>query len=450
MNTTASDPPALGKKQIASVTSLPSEILVQIFEGVPDSYNERCKAFSAMSSVNRQFQSIATSLLYRNFQDCCAKHLQLFGRTVLSDKSHAELVKHYEGRRAGLIFNISKEECPAVWNTFVLEQALEEAVAERFPGLSAPMTRASFSYALACLLPNLQRLDVTNGGNALLQHLSGLNSQAIAPFQQLHTLSIAIEPDRAFRMHDISLLFMLPSLRAFFVDMAALSDDEEAQADESTDTSWRCSSRSSTIQELTLERCGLPATWVAMMIRSCRALRHFHHEHYYWDNNANYYPHIVQALMVHQDTLSDVRLIELNGCKLDSARLSDPSTPVSFERFTSLTHLDTPLFAFSTRTHHYPIEKLLPNSLHILTVNLRSAREGFSDDFFLLLAEAIPTHLVRLKSVEIICRIEDYWEEGFLPLHFCHLRRMFSSYGVELVYFLEFVQCEFKAGKYQF
>jgi hypothetical protein len=437
---------AMAHQKSACISDLPNELLTQILQSVPSNYNEQCKAFSAMSMVNRHFQSIVTPLLYRNFQDCCAKHLQLFGQTVLSDKTLAELVKQYEGRRAGLVFNDSAQDCPLAWNAFVLDHALEKTVTEQLPSMPTPITRAVFSHALTCVLPGLQRLDVTNGGNALLQHLSRLNVQLSAPFQHLHTLSIAVEPDRAYKMHELSLLFMLPSLKVLSIDMAALND-EEVQNSEPIHTLWCCSPRSSTVRKLALQRCGLPASWIAEVILSCQILRHFHHEHYYWDNNTNYYPHIVQALTVHQETLSDIRLTELNGCKVDSSRRSDPPIPISFRQFTSLTHLDIPLFSFGTRTHHSAIDILLPGSLHVLTVDVRSTREGFSDDFFISLVEAASHHLTEMRSVEIICRIEDYLEEGFLPLHFCHLRRMFHGHGIELAYSLEFVQCEFKAGK---
>jgi hypothetical protein len=53
-----------------------------------------------------------------------------------------------------------------------------------------------------------------------------------------------------------------------------------------------------------------------------------------------------------------------------------------------------------------------------------------------------------LEDVTIICRIDEYREGGYLPLHFCHLRRMFANIGIGLSYFLEFVRCEFEAGTY--
>jgi hypothetical protein len=432
-------------RKITPILELPIELLNQIFESITSNDNERSKTFSAIARVDRRFRSIITPMLYRKVEDCCAKHLQLFGRTVLTTKGCAELVKYYEGRRDALMFNSTKDGCPMVWSTFALDQTLAETVAERLPDLSTPVTRPEFSYALACSLPRLQRLDLRTGGDHLIRHLSNLAMHATAPFQQLCTLHFAVEPARAYPMHDISLLLTLQSLQALVIDMGALSDEEE-QSEELIENLWHCNIGSSTVQELTLERCGLPIPWVTTMILSCQTLRQFHHEHYYWDNYADYYSHIVQALKVHQSTLSDIRLNELNGCKIDSARELDPSQPVSFQRFTSLTHLDIPLFSFSTRIHHYQINEILPCSLEVLTLDIRSAREGSSNNFFMSLAEASPICLPRLKLVEVVCRIEEYREDGFIPLHLCHLRRMFSSFGIELVYFLEFVQCEFKAG----
>jgi hypothetical protein len=434
-------------REPTSIVELPNELLIHIFESITSDDRERCKTFSAISRVNQHFRSIITPLLYRKFEDCCARHLQLFGRTVLSNRGCAELVKYYEGRRDALVFNSTKDGCPMVWSTFALDQTLEEAVAERLPDVPKPVTRADFSHALTCILPRLQQLDLRNGGDRLIEHLASLSIHANATFQQLSTLEFAVEPARAYQIHDISLLLTLPCLQTLVVDMAALND-QEGQSEELIDHLWHCDPRSSTVQELTLERCGLPVSWITTMIMSCRTLRQFHHEHYYWDNHSNYYPQVVQALEVHHATLSDVRLNELNGCKVDSARQLDPSQPVSFQHFTSLTHLDIPLFSFSTRTRHCQINELLPCNLQVLTLDLRSAREGFSNSFFESLAEAASDHLPSMKSVEVVCRIEEYREEGFLPLHFCHLRRMFSSYGIELLYFLEFVQCEFKAGTF--
>jgi hypothetical protein len=432
-------------QQATSIGDLPNELLVQIFESVPVDYVQRCKTFPAIARVNRHFHSIITPLLYRDFEDCCAKHLQLFGRTVLSNKGCAELVKHYEGRRDALVFNSTKHGCPMVWNDFILHQPLEEAVLEQLPDLPKPITRAVFSHALACALPCLQKLDVSNGGNQLMRHLTNIRPHENALFQQLRTLSIATEPDRTYRLHSVSLLFTLPSLRTLVIDMAALNDEELEDAG-SVEALWQCDPQSSTVQELTLERCGLPAQWIVSMIESCRSLRTFFLEHYYWDTSAQYYLHIVGALTQHRDTLSDIRMNALNGCRVSSSSQKDPPHPISFRDFTSLTHLDIPLFIFATRTQHCSIDNLLPCSIQVLTVDLRSTREGFSDDFFISMAEAAPHCLPMMHSVEILSRIEEYQEAGSLPLHFCHLRRMFNDFGIELVYFLEFVNCEFKAG----
>jgi hypothetical protein len=437
--------PAPDSQQATSIGDLPNELLVQIFESIPVDYVEQCKIFPVIARVNRHFHSIITPLLYRDFEDCCAKHLQLFGRTVLSNKGCSELVKRYEGRRDALMFNSTKNGCPMVWNDFILHQPLEDAVLEQLPHLPKPITRAVFSHALTCALPGLQRLDVTNGGDELMRHLANMRPHGSALFQQLRTLSIATEPDRTYRLHDVSLLFTLPSLRTLVIDMAALNDEELEDAG-SVEAPRHCDPQSSTVQELTLERCGLPAQWIARMIESCQTLRALFLEHYYWDTSAQYYLHIVGVLTQHKDTLSDIRMNELNGCRVSSSSQKDPTQPISFREFTSLTHLDVPLFIFATRTRHCSIEKLLPCSIQVLTVDLRSTREGLSDGFFILMAETIPQSLPMMRSVEIICRIEEYREEGSIPLHFCHLRRMFNDFGIELVYFLEFVDCEFRAG----
>jgi hypothetical protein len=438
--------PSLHKSSKTSLSDLPNELLVHICESAPSDYDEQCKTFASLAKVNHHFHSIATPLLYREFYACCAKHTQLFGRTILSNAGRAELVKYFGDRRDKLI-NPSGRVCPMVWNVFTLDYTVEDALMAQCPYLSAPITPAVFTYALTRICPNLQQLDVSSIGNLFMSNLlAEAESSAMSLFQQLRILSIAVEGDRAYHMHRISVLFTIASLRSLTIDMAALSKDEELMT-EPVQTKWLCRRGSSSLQELTLERCGLPVTWVTEMILSCKTLRHFHLEHYYWDYNTTYYPQTVRALQMHKGTLSDIRINELNGCKVASATQPDPLVPISFEEFTSLKHLDIPLFSLSIRTHHREITEFLPPGLLVLTLDLRSAREGFSDGFFISLASAIASHLTQLKSVEVICRIEQYDSNGYLPLHFCHLRKLFSSYGVEFVYFLEFVQCEFKAGK---
>jgi hypothetical protein len=61
-----------------------------------------------------------------------------------------------------------------------------------------------------------------------------------------------------------------------------------------------------------------------------------------------------------------------------------------------------------------------------LTVEVRSKRDGFCDGFFISLAEAARRYLPSLEFVEVICCIDEYNENGSLPLHLCHLRRMFA------------------------
>ena len=129
-----------------------------------------------------------------------------------------------------------------------------------------------------------------------------------------------------------------------------------------------------------------------------------------------------------------------------SARQADLLQPTSFQQFTLLTHLEVPLFTFCTRTQNDIINKLLPPSFRSLTADLRSAREGPSDRFFLTSAEFAKHGLPALKSVTINCRIEEYREEGPLLLRFCHLGMLLSGCGVELSYSLVFVKCESKPG----
>ncbi|KAH7090477.1 hypothetical protein FB567DRAFT_589873 [Paraphoma chrysanthemicola] len=439
--------PSPDQPKKTSLSELPNELLVHICESIPSDYDEQCQTFAALAKVNRRFQSIVTPLLYRDLYVCCARHLQLLGRTILSNADRAKLVKSFGDRRERFL-NSSGRTCPTVWNVFALDKTLEDVLKMHCPQVSDPITPAVFTYALACLCLNLQQLEVSQMGDLLIQRLleeGATNAGTATPLQHIRYLSIIMEGVRQYHMHHISLLFTIPSLQILTIDMAALSTDEELMP-EPVQTIWQCHHGSSSVQELALERCGLPATWIAEMILSCKTLRHFHLEHYYWDSDTTHIVRVVQALQTHKGTLSDIRINELNGCRMSSAIQQDPSKLVSFVDFASLKCLDIPLGGLSTRSHQRDICELLPSGLHTLTLGIRSAREGPSDAFFISLANATATHLTLLESVEAICRIEQYHPNGYLPLHFCHLRRLFASSGVEFLYFLEFVSCEFKAA----
>lgn len=432
-------------------TALPAELLIQIFESVSIESNERCQTFAILSRVCRQFQDIVTPLLYRGFQDCCAKHLKLFARTISSIPARAQHVQHYKGHEHG---QNPQKQCPNYWNVFTVDQALLEAVHNQLPSQPSTVTPALFAMSVVCLCSNLQQLDITTGGDHFMRLL---NSQtyngklrAMVPFDRLRTLSIAIEPDRDYVLYDLSLLFQLPSLGSLTIRSAALDLVEESSEEltpDIGDARWRCQQHSSAIKELTLEQCVLPVAWITLMIRSCRTLKQFHFEHYYRETSAKYYARLFETLKAHKDSITHLRINELFGCKDTSTGGAHYLEPFCLQSFGSLTHLDLPLSSLLTHTRHVPIEEVLPCSLEVLTVEVRSERDGPSDAFFVAVAEATPRHLQLLKSVEMICRIEEFRQQGYLPVHPCHLRRMFARYGVELIYFCEFINCGFEAGK---
>jgi hypothetical protein len=429
------------------ITKLPTELLIQIFETVEIEYDERCQSFASLARVCHQFQVISTPLLYRDFQDCCARHLKLFARTISLTPDQAQHVQHYKGHEHGYS---SRKRCLYTPVIFAVDEAFLEAMQGKDSDLSSAVTRATFSMFIVSVCPNLQRLEMTNGGNSLMKLLRSRTDngklRAIIQFDRLRTLSITIGPDRDYQMYDMSLLFQLSSLSALTIGSATL-DSKEELAEGFGDALWRCQWHSSTIEELTLERCGLPVTWIASMIKSCRVLKHFHHEHYYRDTSVKYYAQLFEALTAHRESIAYLRINELMGCKGTYTGETPFVEPFCLQSFWSLTHLDLPLFSLSTRTKNLQIEELLPRSLEVLTVEVRSARDGPSDSFFISVAEATQSHLPLLKSIEVICRIEDYRPQGYLPVHPHHLWRMFASRGVELMYFLEFINCEFEAGK---
>jgi hypothetical protein len=429
------------------ITELPTELLNQIFDTVEIEYDERCQTFASLARVCHQFQVISTPLLYRDFQDCCPRHLQLFARTISSIPDRAQHVRHYKGHEHEFR---PRKRCPYTWNVFAVDEALLGAVQKRNIDLSSAVTRATFSMSIVSVCPNLQRLEMKNGGNSLMRLLRSQTDNgklhAIVPFDRLRTLSITIGPDRDYQVYDMSLLFQLPSINALTIGLATLNSKEEL-GEGFGDALWQCQRHSSTIEELILEQCALPVTWITSMIGSCRVLKHFHHEHYYRDTSVEYYAQLFEALTAHKESLVYLRINELMGCRGTYTGEALFVEPFRLQSFWSLTYLDLPLFSLSTRTKTLQIEELLPRSLEVLTVDVSSVRDGPSDPFFISVAEATQRHLPLLKSIEVICRIEVYRPQGYLPVHPCHLQRMFASCGVELIYFVEFINCEFGAGK---
>jgi hypothetical protein len=244
-------------------------------------------------------------------------------------------------------------------------------------------------------------------------------------------------------MHHISLLFTLPTLACLVLPTLALPDDDLSSV--STDQ-WLCKPKASSIELLTV-RGRLPADCIAMMIESCRTLMVFHHLHSDFIGLVPYYPRIFQALDLHKDTIKYLRMVNFCIGNQFATQQGELAKRISFLAYIALIRLIIPSFHLALRAQDRPIRHLLPAQLQGLTVEVRSKGDGFCDGFFISLAEAARTYVLSLEFVEVICCIDEYNKNGSLPLHLCHLRRMFASRGIEFTYSLNFATCEFQACK---
>lgn len=434
------------------ISRLPNELLLHIFEAVPADYDEQCRAFSVISRVSWQFHRLIVPLLYRSFEDCCPKHLQCFAHTLFARQDRASLVKHFKGRKARDFDFVQRAGCNEVWDISDYDLALVIPAAKQVSILAQQdISSRLIAFSLSCICPNIHWLDVTDGDEYLMAHLRAeMDGKVLRPsnaFHQVHTLSITIKRDRSFELRSISLLFNMPTLRALTIRKGALNlREEQSFAYTPISESWDCVWRSSTVEELIFEECCLDVDWIEAAVMSCRTLKHFQHDFYYWVNSEGLYPRLFDVLANHQDSLMYLRINEHNGCKSHSKNQLEPDKAVSFANYRSLISLGIPLFLLSTKRHSRAIQDILPSTLQVLNIDLRSAREGASDSFFISLAHATRAYLPSLEYIDLICRIEYYDQNGYIPLHFSQLRKMFASQGVRFMFLLEFLSCEFKAG----
>ncbi|KAH7361224.1 hypothetical protein BKA66DRAFT_212068 [Pyrenochaeta sp. MPI-SDFR-AT-0127] len=434
------------------ISRLPNELLLQIFEAIPADYDEQCRVFSAIARVSHQFYRLITPLLYRSFEDCCPKHVHSFAYTLFAREDRALLVKHFKGRKRHDFDVVKRAGCSESWDTPAVDPELVLSAGKQVSSLSEQdVSLPLIAFSLSCICLNIQWLDVTDGIQYLLTRLhSETSGNVLRPstaFHQVHILSITLDLDRSFELRSISLLFNLPRLRGLTIRKGAMTlREEQLFAQPSFSETWQCNWQDSTVEELTFEESCLPVEWIEAAVMSCKTLKHFQHEYYYWSNHKNVYPRLFHALAKHQESLVYLRINELNGCKMYSEDQLEPDEPVSFANYESLTYLDIPLFFLSIKTSRRLVQDILPSTLQVFNIDVRSAREGFSDLFFISLAWATHAYLPSLRSVEVICRIEEYSRNGYIPMHFSQLRKMFASHGVRFMYHLEFVSCEFKAA----
>ena len=438
------------------ISSLPNELLLHIFELIPSGYDQQCRDFSALAQVCQSFHALITPLLYRSFENCCWKHMQSFGHTVLARQDRAALVKHFKGLQAHGVDAPKRAGCVEDWYRLhrpgdALVTAVRGQVSEANNPQHYIMDWEFIAGALACICPNLESLDCPDTSNFLLARIPALlNGKVLSQansFQHVHTLSVSIETLPSFEMRSISLLFNMASIRALTIRKGSLNlAMEEVLGHMSVSEYWLCEPRTSAVKELAFEECHLPIDWITTAVMSCRKLEHFHYG-CHWFNDKNVYPRLFHVLAHYKDSLQNIRINELQGCKKYSRDQLEPDQPLSFKDYGALTHVEIPLFLLAPKSRSRKIQDIFPPTVRVLNFDVRSAREGFSDAFFITLAEAASDHLPSLKYVKVICRIEQFIRGAYIPLHFGCLRRMFSRYGVDFIYSLEYVACEFKAGR---
>lgn len=456
-------------------SALPNELLLEILDSVADDYNARRKAFSVLSLVCHRFCSLATPLLYETFETGCNEQSELFRQSISARPELAGHVKRFVDRTKSLRGSKQRPLAYLQYADKPYANALERAAQLQVPedvlrGISERYTPDLENLFLIAQCPNIEELEVTDRDFLIRTPLAyaarnlplGLYHQ----FERLHTLSVTVNVWREYHFSALHTIFSLPTLRTLILKEAAMSKVEEHTWWHG-DEKWDYTAKSSFIQELVLEQCGMDCIWLASAISACRTLRRFHcefqHQIYRGMGGEHFYGTVGRALLEHSSSLEDVRINELNGCA--SFRHPTPVPLVSWEGCYALTYFDLPLYALLaptgivvvenslppggqvSRTGGVPIDRVLPRSVCVLTVDVRAHREGASDQFFIDVADAAAQgYLKALSRVEVICRLELRTFGGLLPLHFCHLRRMFESQGVEFIYCVEMVDCEFIAG----
>jgi hypothetical protein len=462
-------------------TRLPTEALTKIFGYLAYDDDPKQKGqgdLAAVALVCRQFQHLVTPILYSTLRSCCylsdqhfelaiASHPPLAGyvKRFVVNQDHRCMVHRYtfhNGRQEWL-----REDVLARAAEFHLDKAHLDKISilRQYSMYKGHWLRALF-IVLKC--HNIEEFDVEDPDFLAYWPLTWAASKdpvgLLYPFEKLHTLSLRVEVLHTYPFKRLKAAFQLPSLRTLKLRDATLNidEDKEVQARRSL---MELTRGSSLIEELILEHCYVDYRCVVEAIETCAALRRFswvyRHSGYKHMGGRLLYPAVLGALSKHASSLEDVQINELDIC---GTKFEDPPASLTWWKdCTRLEYLDLPLFTLghspttsSTGSGHtiprlerVSVEQVLPHSLKVLTIDLRTRMNGPSDNFFIDIAEAASRgYFYALERVEVIT-VHGRRHLGFaLPLHFCHLQRMFAAQNIEFLYFIEFASCEAHGRKF--
>jgi hypothetical protein len=485
------------------LTNLPTELLMEIFPRSLDDDATELPTLAALALVCHRFQAIVTPILYTTLWSCCHHRDRLLERAIslrpaltgyvkrfVGETGHysnrvkrfgSELV-HYKARNNQHARNRHDEE--PRYESWSYREALARAAKLQIPEekLRALLPKAyspnmpphrlrTLFIVLQC--PNIEELDSSMDDEFMFflpltwaaeKGPVGLVHQ----FKNLRTLSLPIHSGHKYQISTLRVAFQLASLRT--LKLQTITKRDEKVLWEIDRISWSLARPSSPIQELVLEQCYLDCRWVSQAIATCAALRRFcwTFQGRFFESlgGENLYPAVLGALLEHSKSLEDVKINETDVCAYTDR--APPTIRISWKDCKRLAYLDIPMFTLVASSRRMAvqghegdrevlkldpvlIQNVLPASLKVLAIDLRTHVNGASDLFFINIVDAVSCgYFHALERVEVItthgCR-----NVGIsLPLHFCHLRRMFSSQNVEFFYSLELAVCEAHPSKFAY
>lgn len=437
---------------MAFFNRLPDELILQILESVSSEHNSRQRAFRSLALVCRRLNRVVTPLLYESFQGCCLHHTELFGRTIFSSpKVFSTYVKQLSDHREDFHTCNTKPFPRKRYERSYTRKATTRANLLQIPPEARLQMIRRYSTSLettyiACRCPNIEFLDLVDEEMTILVPLNYAIYKeplgTVHEFTKLHTMRITVHHSFDYYLNDISYVFSLPSLRTLSVDGAGMKFMTQA------DRPWHCKPNTSPIQNLIFGRCLLDGPWFARAISSCCALKSFVHRFDYGIHSSlgapvgpQSLPNIYDTLGMHYRTLEEVVIEEIDG---ERVTLTVWQHLRLFGTYNGLKRMHIPLYTLINGGQYldFSIPEILPPTLEEIRFDVKAQREGPRDQFFISLASSIPTYLRNLHKIHVYCRIENDTHQGRLPLHFCHLERMFKSVGVEFTFRVEYIFCK--------
>ncbi|KAF1951117.1 hypothetical protein CC80DRAFT_509240 [Byssothecium circinans] len=461
------------------ITALPVELLIACFDAISHDYEERRRAFGALSQVCRSFRDVATPMLYTHFKSCCYQRAETFLHTISSNKQLAKYVKSFSGLKH-YTWNDGEHKCPCTHRPCASEEvvgdyshALAQAAALQIP--AATLLTISDQYTtqlretfIICRCPNIQEIEVRRHDFMFSTPLSWAVRPAayglVHRFKNLSKLALNVFSWKHLPSDILCPVFKLPSLRTLYIEDT--SDGNAGDATWSSDANrWDLVPGSSGIRDLTIEFCDFDHRWVAAVVGTCSALRRFSWNlfprDYHRMGGPNIYPVLFDALARHTHSLEYLRVKAERSCP--DIRRAGPGNVFSLKEYTSLTAIDVPTYVFA-RSHRLIkdpetdarllkldpviVENTWPPSINQFMFAIRPLLEGATDAFFLSIADGLSRGYFRaLKSIDIIVYLDHRPMGGPLPVHFCQLKRMFKPLGVEMTFSVNIPVCAVPEGK---